>query len=223
MACSQTSSLPPATFSTATRMMPWLSPLGTAQHQHTVCQHRRLKAPHSGGGKKTVPPLSRTICHSVHCLEQLYPNTTRLPWDAVRRHAGKDGVPFLDRVTSAESLHQISELQLVAMAAYGLQDGHKKPSLLSVGEYDSMSICETLCDESCLGPTSRCHAVIWLPSTSPASSHRTIWPTFSGASCRVSAEIPLISTVSTVVILGRPGLVQSIAVFFKICPSCVIL
>ena len=56
-----------------------VSPLRTAQHQHTRCQHRRLKAQPSGGCKERFSPFSRAICQSFHCLEQLYPKRHEVP------------------------------------------------------------------------------------------------------------------------------------------------
>ena len=49
-------------------------------------KNRSLKA------RPSISPLSRTICHSSHCLEQLYPDITQFSWSAVWRHANKEGV-----------------------------------------------------------------------------------------------------------------------------------
>ena len=47
-----------------------------------------------------------------------------------------------------------------------------KPSWVRVEvcDVEEVRICETLCDESCLGLASRWHAVVWLPDTSPKST-----------------------------------------------------
>ena len=39
-----------------------------------------------------------------------------------------------------------------------------------------MGVCETLCDESCLGTAPRWLAIVWLPRTGPAGVHSTIRP-----------------------------------------------
>ena len=148
-----------------------VSPLGTAHHQHTRFQHRRLKAQSSGGCKETVSAFSRAICQSVHSLEQLYPDITRFPWNAVWRHANKEVCSLVIR-SVLKACCTSPNCHLLPWLHTDCKTVIKKPSPVSVGEYDSMSRwsgAAKLYDESCLGPTSRCHAVVWLPHTSSAS------------------------------------------------------
>ena len=61
----------------------------------------------------------------LNCLEQLHPNSTGLTWNTIEWHSDEEWLFSPDRVTGVESLLHISKLQLVSMAADGLQNCHK--------------------------------------------------------------------------------------------------
>ena len=61
----------------------------------------------------------------LNCLEQLHPNSTGLTWNSIEWHSDEEWLFSPDRVTGVESLLHISKLQLVSMAADGLQNCHK--------------------------------------------------------------------------------------------------
>ena len=123
IACSQTSSPPPAMSSTPTPTMPWY--FVVPQDQNTRFQDGCLEPQTSGCSQETVPPFSRAVCQSTDCLEQLHPNTTRFSWDSIRRHSDEEWFFPLDRVSSVKRLLYIPKLQLGSMAPHGLQDCHK--------------------------------------------------------------------------------------------------
>ena len=153
---------PPAMLSTATPMRPWYP--CCAQYQHTQFEYRRLKTQPSGGGKDTVSPLSRTICQSVHCLEQLYPKHHEIHLE--RRLAPLIGSPVLKACCTSPNCNLWTWLHTVCRTVI-------KPSLISVGECDSSSkrsgSVRPFKNESCLGPMAWCGvASRYVPNEHPS-------------------------------------------------------
>ena len=151
LACSQTSISPTSNVVDGHSNDAMVSLLWTSQHQNTRFKNRRLKTQPSGDSQKTIPPFSHTIGHSVHCLEQLYPNITRFTWNAIGRHSDKallNGSPVLKTCCTSLNCNLCPSLHT---------------DFKTVIKTSEVRICETLHDESGLGPASRWHAVVWLP------------------------------------------------------------
>ena len=126
IACSQTSSPPPALSSTATPMIPWYlccEPLST---RNTRFQDGRLKNPDLWSSKKTVPPFPHAIGQSIDCLEQLHPSFTTFTWDSIGRHSDSNASCTSPNCNLFPWLHTDCKTVM-------------KPSRVSVGECDSMS------------------------------------------------------------------------------------